>query len=1007
MTGFRLESGGIIDRQTPITFQFDGRKQSGYAGDTIASALMASGHKIVGRSFKFHRPRGISSAGVEESGALFNVGKGATRIPNVKGTMAEIYEGMPVFGQNAFPSVRFDIGAVNDVLGPFFSAGFYYKTFMGPFRNTAMWMQFERIIRRAAGTGTASREADPATYDIANGFCDLLIIGGGHAGLVAAAEAAEAGMDVLLVEQDFVLGGQLLAQAGGMAIRDSLVARIQSAGGRIMLRATAFGLYDGLVVGVVERGTDHLATPHPALPRETFHIIRPERILMATGAYERGIAFGDNDRPGVMQAGAISTYLHRYGVAAGQNIVLATTHDGVYGQAAQMVESGLSVTILDTRHQHTPAQSEAEDAGIEILRGMAPVRAIGLMGIAGVEVAERASDGAISPDSKIIGADILGVSGGFNPVVNLLSHRGVKPVWNQDIQGFLSGDSDMPLVFAGSAAGYYQEADCALSAIEALSQVTGKISKSLLKSSKAKKTFKSGQNSKPGAKAEIGLEAGFDAVFEIKPDGRKLKSFIDPQHDVKTSDIRQAQSEGFISVEHMKRYTTLGMASDQGRVGNVLGIATMAEALGQGIADTGITTFRPPFTPTSIGVLAGRSRGDEWMPKRLTPIQDVHIEAGAVMTDAGLWKRPWYYPLDGEDINDAYIREATKTRQSVGMVDVSTLGKIQLQGPDTAEFLNRIYVNGFAKLPVGKARYGIMLRDDGAVLDDGTTWRLAEDDYFMTTTTAQAAPVMSFIEDLLQTRWPDLKVHATSVTDAWAGIAVAGPRARSVLAKACPNMDYNDDAFPFMGVREGMIALPGGEVPCRAARISFSGEMAWEIYVSAGYGAAAWKLLAALVSEAGGVPYGMEALGALRIEKGHVTAAELDGRTTLEDAGFGGMASKTKPYIGSVLRQRPALQDEKRARLVGIMPKNRDDTFQAGSLLCAKDHQEGFGDGWVTAVTFSPALGHWIGLGFVSGGHEAWQGRPLVSADPVRNKTVEVEVVSPHMFDPKGERMHG
>ena len=992
MTGYRLNKGGVVDRKTPVAFTFDGKKQTGYHGDTIASALMASGHRVVGRSFKFHRPRGISSAGVEEAGALFNVGKGAERVPNVKGTMAEIYEGLSVYGQNAFPSVRFDVGSVNDLLSPFFSAGFYYKTFMGPFRNTKLWMQFERVIRRAAGTGTASRLSDPDTYDIANGFCDLLVIGAGHAGLIAAAKAAESGMDVLVVEQDYEIGGQLLSQSGGVKLRDSLVKRIIQAGGRIMPRATAFGLYDGLVVGVIERGTDHLSNPHPSMPREIFHIIRPRRILMATGAYERGIAFGDNDRPGVMQAGAISTYLHRFGVAPGQNIILATTHDGIYSQAQQMVEAGLSVKILDTRHDVTAAQSHAETAGIEILRGMAPVRALGLMGLAGVEVAERAADGAISTDSKVIGADILGISGGYNPVINLLSHRGVKPVWNTDILGFVSGDTDMPICFAGAAAGVYQDTECEASAIDALT---------MLKGQKQKATGKSRQ------KAKLGLETGFDEVFEIKPEGRKLKSFIDPQHDVKTSDIRQAHQEGFISVEHMKRYTTLGMASDQGRVGNVLGIATMAEALGQGISDTGITTFRPPFTPTSIGALAGRSRGSEWMPTRLTPMQDAHLNAGAVMTDAGLWKRPWYYPLDGETIDDAYVREATKTRQAVGMVDVSTLGKIQLQGPDTAEFLNRIYVNGFAKLPVGKARYGIMLRDDGAVMDDGTTWRLAENDYFMTTTTAQAGPVMSFIEDLLQTRWPELKVHATSVTDAWAGIAIAGPEARAILSKACPKMDYSDEAFPFMAVREGEIALPEGPVACRAARISFSGEMAWELYVKAGYGAAAWTYLSNLVTEMGGVPYGMEALGTMRIEKGHVTAAELDGRTTLEDAGFGKMASKIKPYIGSVLRQRPALMDENRARLVGVFPKDRNQTFQAGAILCAKDHQQGFGEGWITAVTYSPALGHWIGLGFVSGGHEAWRDRELVSADPVRNKTVDVEVVSPHMFDPKGERMHG
>ena len=986
MTGYRRETGGLIDRSQAFQFTFDGRKIQAFAGDTIASALMANGHMTVGRSFKYHRPRGITSAGLEESGALFNVGKGAERIPNVKGTMAEAYSGMAVFGQNAFPSVRTDFGAVNDLFGAFFGAGFYYKTFMGPFANTWLWMQFEKLIRRAAGTGRASRERDPAHYDIAHGFCDLLVIGGGHTGLLAAAEAAEAGLDVLLVEQDFVLGGQLLSQPDGGIYRDQLVARLSAAGGRIMTRATAFGLYDGLVTGVVERGTDHLAAPHADIPRETMHIIRPQRIIMATGCYERGFAFGDNDRPGVMQAGAIATYLHRFGTAAGKQIMLATTHDGIYEAAMGMQQAGMPITILDSRGEETEAQKNAEAAGIDILRGVAPVRAIGKNRLAAVEIAPVSATGHVTGQTRVIGADCLGISGGYSPIVHLMSHRGIKPIWHDELQGFVSGDSDEAVHFVGSAAGYYTYGAAEKSAQAAIASLLGR---------------------KRGPAPQKGLKTGFAPLFEVRQEGRKLKSFIDPQHDVKTSDIRQAAQEGYVSVEHMKRYTTLGMASDQGRVGNILGIATMADALGQTIPETGITTFRPPFSPTSIGVFAGRSWRKEWFATRRTPMDAAHGASGAVMTDAGLWKRPWYYPLAGEDIDAAYVREATRTRQSVGMVDVSTLGKIQVQGPDAAELLNRVYVNGFAKLPVGKARYGVMLRDDGAVLDDGTTWRLADDDFFMTTTTAQAGPVMAFLEELLQVRWPELRVHVTSVTDQWAGMAIAGPMARAVLAKACPDMDYTDDAFPFMGVRDGFVRLPDGDVPCRAARISFSGEMAWELYVSASYGKQVWSHLAGLIEAEDGVLYGMEALGAMRIEKGHVTAAELDGRTTLEDAGFGRMASKTKPYIGSVLRKRPAMMDENRARLVGIFPKDRSQTFHAGALLCDKSNQQGFGDGWITAVTFSPALGHWIGIGFVSGGYEAWQEKQLIAADPVRGKFVDVEVVSPHMFDPKGERMHG
>ena len=457
----------------------------------------------------------------------------------------------------------------------------------------------------------------------------------------------------------------------------------------------------------------------------------------------------------------------------------------------------------------------------------------------------------------------------------------------------------------------------------------------------------------------------------------------------------------------MKRYTTLGMATDQGRNGNVLGIAAMADARGISVPEVGITTFRPPFTPVSIGALAGRARGHHWQALRRTPMHQNHLDQGAPMTDAGLWHRPWYYPLAGETINDAYIRETARVRQTVGLVDVSTLGKIAIQGPDAATFVNRVYINGFAKLPVGRSRYGIMLRDDGMVLDDGTTWRMADDDFFMTTTTAQAAEVMRFLEELRQTRWPELKVHLTSVTDQWGAIAVAGPQSRALLQKALSEFDFSDEAFGFMDVKSAKMITEDRTVQMRAARISFSGERAYEVYIEASYAKALWERLYGLLDDFDGVCYGMETLGALRIEKGHVTGAELDGRVTLEDAGFAKMASSKKSYIGDVLRHRPHLSDHhSRQKLVGIMPVEDGQTFNAGAILCRPDAQTGFGDGWVSAVTHSPALGHWIGLGFAKGGYDEWQGKELVACDPIRGKSAKVRLVSPHMFDPKGGRMH-
>ncbi len=987
MTGSRLEKGGLIDRRKKLSFRFNGHTVNGFQGDTIASALMASGHMLVGRSFKYHRPRGIMSAGVEEGGALFNTGDGAERVPNVKGTVAELKDGLTVYSQNTFPSPKFDLGAVNGLIAPFITAGFYYKTFMGPVASTRFWMFCERFIRKAAGLGRASRQPDPASYDIAHGFCDALVVGSGPAGLTAAAGLAAQGLSVIVVEQDFDFGGDWLAKAekANLARRDELIAKITAAGGRLMARSTAFGLYDGHVAGVIERRTDHLAAPHADIPREIFHIIRARHIILATGALERGLAFGNNDKPGVMLAHALTVYAGRYAVLAGRSAVLATCHDGTYEDALFLAKKGMQITLLDARNKPSALHKEAEAAGISVLPGCVPVNIIGGQRVAGVEIGHLGSDNMIEDTRQVIGCDVVGLSGGYSPVVNLLSHRGVKPVWTDRLQGFIGGKTKENIHIIGAADGYYEDAAAVLSAEKLAASLSGQTVLGRL---------------------QRGWSSALRPVYEIRTK-RKLKAFIDPQHDVTTDDIRQARSEGFTSVEHMKRYTTLGMATDQGRMGNVLGIAAMADALQQSIAETGITTFRPPFTPVSIGALAGRFTGTHWAPTRRTPLHHQHLDAGAVMTDAGLWKRPWYYPRMDETIDDAYIREAGTTRQTVGMVDVSTLGKIAVQGPDATTFLNRLYINAFAKLPVGRARYGVMLRDDGMVLDDGTTWRLAEDDYFMTTTTAQAGPVMQFMEEVLQTRWTDLKVHLTSVTDLWAGMAVAGPLSRELLSTAIPDLDWSDEAFPFMAVRHSQLTLARTQIDCRIARISFSGERAFEIYVNAEQGAKVWQHLAGLVEQFGGCLYGMEALGTLRIEKGHVTAAELDGRVTVEDAGFAKMASDKKPYIGSVLRKRPHLQDENRPRLVGIFPKDKTHTFGSGAILCAEGQVSGFGEGWITAVTHSPVFGHYIGLGFISGGAEAWQGKTALIADPIRGQTIEADIVSPHMFDPAGDRQHG
>ena len=999
MSGYRLNSGGRIDRAKNVSFTWDGTRHIGHGGDTIASALMAHGERVLGRSFKYHRPRGIMSAGVEEGGAIVSVGSGARRVTNVKAPAAEIVDGMEVWGQNAWPSVRWDIGGVNNLLGRFFGAGFYYKTFFGlTGRGTWEWMQFEKLIRRAAGMGRATDQPDPDHYVTVHDHCDVLIVGSGPAGLAAARVAAEAGLDVILTEQDFELGGSLISgqtteigETPAEAWRTEHLDALRAAGVRLWTRTTAFGLYDHGVAGLVERVTDHLPDPG-GLPRERLRIVRAGHIVLATGAVERPFAFGGNDKPGVMLASAAATYVHRFAVAPGRSAVIGTNNDSAYAQAVTLAEAGIKTTLLDSR-QTLPRETaeRARAVGIDVRAGMIPVEANGLRGVTSVDYGRRQSDRNLAEDR--MATDIVAVSGGWTPLVNLISHRGIRPVWNDDLSAFVVDDIGIePVTLAGSAAGHF--------VAEATVDSGERAGETAVASLKGKTI-----PSMPTPEAP--WEAPLEPLWEVRDPGRKLKSFVDPQHDVTADDIRLAHREGYVSVEHLKRYTTLGMATDQGKMGNVVGLALMAEATGQTIPETGTTTFRPPYTPVSIGVLAGDQRGKHWRPTRHTPLLAEQKKLGAVLTDAGFWYRSWYYPKPGESMADAAKREASAVRDSVGLVDVSTLGKIMVQGPDATEFLNRVYSNPFAKLAVGKARYGLMLRDDGIVFDDGTTWRLTETDYFMTTTTANAGGVMLHLANLLQTRWPEMRVHITSVSDHWGGVAVAGPKARDVLAAACPDIDFSDAAFPFMGVRQGNVRTEDGDVPVMTARLSFSGEMAWEVMAPADYAPAMFRALTAGVIEAGGVPYGLEAMDCLRVEKGHVTGRELDGRTTAADMGLGGMASQKKHYVGRVLLGREELARTDRPTLVGLIPTAPGARFKAGSILFPVGQVDGHGLGHVTSVADSPHLKSWIGLGYVAGGLAEWDGQYITAESPVDGQSTEVQVVSPHFFDPEGGRMHG
>ncbi len=984
MTSKRLNNYGKINRDKTISFTWDNKKYNGLEGDSLASALLANNIGVVGRSFKYHRPRGIFSSGVEESGALVTIGSKDRRDPNVRATTQELYDGLKASGQNAFPNVNFDLGGINNYIGRFFAAGFYYKTFMGipPFewgKGTSIWMLFEKLIRKAAGMGSASRLPDPDSYEHAHDFCDVIVVGSGPSGVSAAIEAAEKKLDVILVEQDSLVGGDQLSESEFSTT--NTLNQLQSLGIKVMTRTTAFGLYDNCVVGLLERVTDHLSISKNILPRQRFWTIRAKHIIVGSGALERHIAFNNNDIPGVMTVNASKHYLNRYGVLTGKDIVIATNNDSVYETAEQLSEAEANVTVLDSR---TDIEIETKNK-FEIRKGFVPYNINGTKKINSLDISK--SENIKKFDT--INCDQVLLSGGWSPAVHLLSHRGVKPKWNHENACFIPNDTKENITMIGSSRGLWNKDDCVASGVAGATDALNRLG-----ISKTNYFFP-----KPG-----GWKNPIKPLYEVKYKKSRSKSFVDYQHDVTADDVRLAHREGFISVEHLKRYTTLGMANDQGKMGNIIGLSLMADLLNKEIPEVGTTVFRPPYTPVPVGALSGRNVGKHFRPLRVTPMHQWNIDHGAKMIEVGLYQRPWYYPKKNETLSDSYIREATVVRKTVGICDVTSLGKISVQGPDATEFLNRIYSNAFAKLQVGKARYGVMLRDDGIVMDDGTSWRLSENEYFMTTSTAAAAKVMAWLEELLQTRWTNLKVNVTSVSEQWAGAAVAGPKSREVLNNCVedPSLITNEN-FPFMGVISTFLK---GKIPCRIARISFSGELAFEVYIKSDFANTMMDLLWDNAQIYDGCLYGLEALGALRVEKGHVTGAELDGRVTIDDAGLGKMASIKKSYIGSAMRRRGVLNSENRETLVGFFPMDLKETFNAGTIVCEKNNISGQGIGRITSVTHSPELGHWIGIGFVEGGVNKWKDITLVGADPVRNKQMNLKVVSPHMVDPTGERMY-
>ena len=971
MTAFRTASGGRVDRHRPLTFRFDGKSFVGLEGDTLASALLANGVHLVGRSFKYHRPRGILTAGAEEPNALVTVRRDASRTtPNLRATQVELYEGLTAESQNRWPSLAFDIGRTGELFAKLLPAGFYYKTFMWP---RAAWKHiYEPLIRRAAGLGRAPKVADSDRYAQQFAHCDVFVAGAGPAGIAAALTAARSGARVMLCDEQQELGGSLLTQSpariegltADVWLRQALEELAQNPRVQLLARTTVFGYFPHNILGLSQRLTDHLASPQAGPARERLWQVRAREVVLATGAIEQPVVFPGNDRPGIMLAGAATTYLQRFGVRTGSRAVLVTSSDIGYRSALELRAAGMEIAaIADVRASVASAwPAKASELGIEVI---ARARVLGTRGtsrITSVEVGPAADGGGVEA-RRTIACDLLLMSGGFAPSVHLFSQSRGKLAFSETVQAFIPGSSAEHERSAGACRGLHR-----------LSEVLADGVAAGLAAARAVGF--------PGSGRHFSVESEGDEAAPHRPAPAAViqsagsKAFVDWQNDVTLNDLALATREGFRSIEHIKRYTTTGMATDQGKTSNLNALGIVARDLDKAIPEIGLTTFRMPYTPVSFASFAGMARGSLFDPVRTTPMHGWAAAQGAVFEDVGLWKRARYFPRLGEDMHAAVARECRAVRSACGVFDASTLGKIAVVGPDAAEFLNRLYINSWTNLAVGRSRYGILLRDDGFIYDDGVVARLAPDRFHVTTTTGGAARVLAMMEDFRQTEWTDLKVWLTSTTEQWAVIAVQGPRARDVLQPLVSGIDLSAAALPHMAVADGTIC----GIPMLLFRVSFSGELGFEVNVAADFGQAVLEAIHSNGEKHGVTAYGTETMHVLRAEKGYIIVGQdTDGTVTPDDAGVAWAIGKGKSdFVGKRSLERAAMKSAERKQLVGLRPAKPGVVLEEGAQLIETPGQKAPMRliGHVTSSYESAVLGHSIALALVAGGR-ARMGRTI------------------------------